>query len=44
MKATDTKIDNIEQEVAEILDRYQRHESFLVSILQDIQVLHTSLK
>jgi NADH-quinone oxidoreductase subunit E len=43
MKATDTKTGNIEKEVAEILDRYQRHESFLVSILQDIQAEYNYL-
>lgn len=37
MKATETKIDNVEQKVGAILDKYQRQEGFLVSILQDIQ-------
>ena len=33
----------IQQKVGEVLDRYQHHESFLVSILQDIQAEYNYL-
>jgi NADH-quinone oxidoreductase subunit E len=37
MKATDSKTDNTEQKIKKITGRYRHQESFLVSILQDIQ-------
>ena len=33
----------IQQKVAEILDRYQRYEGFLVAILQDVQTEYNYL-
>jgi NADH-quinone oxidoreductase subunit E len=37
MKATDSKTDGTQQKVKKITGRYRHQESFLVSILQDIQ-------
>jgi NADH-quinone oxidoreductase subunit E len=43
MKATDTKTDSNGSKVNEITGRYQNQESFLVSILQDIQTVYNYL-
>ena len=37
------KVADIKQKVDEILDRYQLHQGFLVSILQDIQAEYNYL-
>ncbi len=43
MKATDSKTDSTEQKIKKITGRYRHQESFLVSILQDIQAEYNYL-